>query len=95
MSELHNTELSELKSNLKRAKKLLASSPRNLREEREEEVKRLELAVKTSESLVNRDRREKIEDEALRKVASEDKEKRKSGKGNWWMKDCTSSMISY
>jgi ribosomal RNA-processing protein 36 len=86
LADLHTQELSTLRENLKRARKLLASSPRDLREEREAEVARLEQAVKRTESLVNKDKREKVEQAALRKVTQQEKEKRKQGKGNWYMK---------
>lgn len=88
LSELHVNEMKTLKENLKRARKLLASSPRDLREEREQEVQRLERALKRAESMVNKDRREKIEEEALSKVTVEEREKRKQGKGAWFMKTC-------
>ena len=91
LSDLHQNELSTLKDNLKRARKLLANSPRDLREEREGEVDRLERAVKRAESLVNKDRREKVEPEALRKLARDEREKRKQGKKAWYMKDGTLS----
>lgn len=67
---------------------MLASSPRDLREERQEEVNRLELAVKRAESSVNRDRREMVERDALSTYEKEEREKRKQGKGGWWMKGC-------
>jgi ribosomal RNA-processing protein 36 len=85
---MHKTELSTLKENLKRAKKMLASSPHNQREEREEEVARLEQAIKRAESNVNKDKREQVEQDALQKAKQEEKEKRKVGKGAWHMKDC-------
>lgn len=81
-----------LKENLKRAKKLLRSSPRDQREEREEEVQRLERALKRAESSVNRDRREQVEREALEKATIEEKARRKQGKGEWHMKDCEPSV---
>lgn len=87
LSEMHEQEMKTLKDNLKRARKMLASSPRDLREEREQEVQRLERAVKRSESLVNRDRREKIEASALARARKEEKEKRMHGKGAWHMKN--------
>ncbi|KAG1745946.1 uncharacterized protein EDB91DRAFT_1345601 [Suillus paluster] len=86
LSTLHKDELSTLRSNLKRARKLLLNSPADQRLEREHEVGRLELAVKRGESAVNRDKREKVEMEALGKVAREEKEKRERGKSEWWMK---------
>ena len=67
---------------------MLASSPHNQREGREQEVARLEQAVKRAESNVNRDRREQIEQDALGQAKQEEKEKRKEGKGAWHMKDC-------
>jgi len=85
---MHKTELSTLKENLKRAKKRLASSPRDQREEREQEVAKLDRAVKRAESNVNQDRREQIEQDALQKTKREETEKRKSGKGAWHMKEC-------
>ncbi|PIL31894.1 hypothetical protein GSI_06598 [Ganoderma sinense ZZ0214-1] len=87
LSDLHQDELSTLKDNLKRARKLLANSPRDLREEREGGVERLERAIKRAESLVNKDRRERVEMEALRKVAEDEREKRRQGKKAWYMKD--------
>jgi len=80
------TELAALRENLKRVRKLLSSTPRDQREEREAEISRLELAVKRGESSVNRDKRERVERIALEKVANEEKEKRKGGKGGWWLK---------
>jgi len=84
---MHETELSTLKENLKRAKKMLASSPRDQREEREYEVAKLEQAVKRAESNVNKDKREQIEQDALQRAKQDEKEKRKAGKGAWHMKD--------
>ncbi|KAI6039326.1 hypothetical protein EDC04DRAFT_2686221 [Pisolithus marmoratus] len=86
LSELHTNELQTLRENYKTARKLLANSPHDLRPAREEEVKRLELAVKRAESAVNRDTRERVEVEALQKVAQAEKHKRKEGKGAWFMK---------
>ena len=51
----------------------------------------MERAVKRAESLVNKDRREKVETEALRKLARDEREKRKQGKKAWYMKDGTLS----
>lgn len=87
LADIHSNELKTLRDSLKRARKLLASSPRDLREEREREVNRLEMAGKRTESVVNKDRRDKIEHEALSRVAKEEREKRKQGKGGWWMKN--------
>lgn len=88
LSNLHTNELKTLRENLKRARKLLANSPRDLLPEREREVSRLELAVKRGESTVNRDKREKTEAEALKKATHEEREKRQQGKAGWWMKAC-------
>lgn len=88
LSELHSNELKTLRENLKRARKMLASSPRDLHEERQEEVDRLELAVKTAESSVNRDRKEIVERDALSQYEKEEREKQKRGKGRWWLKGC-------
>ncbi|KAI0032742.1 hypothetical protein K488DRAFT_70391 [Vararia minispora EC-137] len=87
LSEFHLQELSTLRDNLKRARKLLASSPRDLRAEREAEVERLERAYKRAESTVSRDKREKIEQDALEKAKKEEKEKRKQGKGVFYLKN--------
>lgn len=86
LSTLHTSELSTLRSNLSLARKLLSNSPRDLRAAREREVGRLELAVKRAESSVNRDKREKIEMEALERVGREERERRRKGKAGWWMK---------
>ena len=88
LSHMHSDELKTLRDNLKRARKLLTNSPRDLREEREQEVQRLERAVKRAESTVNKDRQEKVNQEALSKVAREEKERRKQGKGAWYLKSC-------
>ncbi|KAF8078664.1 DUF947-domain-containing protein [Lyophyllum atratum] len=87
LAESHIKELQTLRENLKRARKLLASSPRDTYEERANEVQRLEQAVKRAESLVNKDRRDKVEQEALAKVSKEERERRKQGKGEWHLKD--------
>lgn len=88
LAENHVSEMRTLRDNLKRARKRLSSAPRDLREEYEAEVGRLELALKRAESSVNRDKREKAEFGALAKVSEEEREKRKQGKGGWWMKEC-------
>ncbi|KAJ7125621.1 hypothetical protein C8R43DRAFT_1029604 [Mycena crocata] len=87
LADAHKTELRTLRENLKAARKLLASSPRELRDEREAEVGRLEMAVKRAESMVNKDRRAKVDQEALTKLNEAEKAKRKDGKGQWFMKE--------
>lgn len=94
LSESHQSELSTLRENTKRARKLLASSPRDTRQEREAEISRLELAMKRAESTVNKDRRDAIEQEALRAALKQEREKQQSGKGKWYMKDCESPPFS-
>lgn len=64
------------------------NSPQNSFDERDKEVKRLELAVKRAESMVNKDRQDMTEREALLKLTSEEKEKRNQGKQHWWLKEC-------
>jgi ribosomal RNA-processing protein 36 len=86
--DAHKTELRTLRDNLKAARKLLTSSPRDLRPEREAEVRRLEMAVKRAESMVNKDRRAKVDQEALTKLNETERAKRKEGKAGWWMKEC-------
>ena len=93
LADMHKTELSTLKADLKRARKMLASSPRDQREEREQEVAKLDQAVKRAESNVNRDKREQIEHDALGKAKREEKEKRKAGKSAWHMKDCKAKFL--
>ncbi|KIJ32049.1 hypothetical protein M422DRAFT_76580 [Sphaerobolus stellatus SS14] len=88
LKDMHKNELSELKQNLTRARKLLVNSPQNLREERTREVERLERATKRTESIVNREKREAAEYAALQKIEKEEKEKRKAGKNGFWLKDC-------
>lgn len=91
LSGLHSNELLTLREHMKRAQKLLANSPAHLRAEREEEVNRLEHAVKRAESAVNLDNRERVESTALQSAKQTEKEKRKHGKTGWWMKQCKSS----
>ena len=93
LSEMHQGELSTLRENLKRARKLLASSPRDLREERAQEVQRLERTVKRAESTVNKDRMDRIEQSALQKARQEERGKQQEGKKAWFMKKGTSSQI--
>ena len=83
-----------LRDNLKRARKLLASSPQQLRPEREAEVERLALAVKRAESFVNRDKRERVEREALSAVTKEERDKRQMGKKAYWLKNGMSFRLS-
>lgn len=91
---MHKTELSTLKENLKRARRMLRSSPHNQREEREQEVAKLEQAFKRAESNVNRDKREKIEEDALQRAKQEEKERRKTGKRSWYMKECEAEFVT-
>ena len=94
LNDAHKTELQTLKEHLKRARKLLSSSPRDQLEEREAEVERLERALKRAESVVNKDRQDTIRQDALLRAKRQEKEKRKEGKGNWWMKKCKPELIS-
>jgi ribosomal RNA-processing protein 36 len=94
LADIHTTELNTLRENIKRARKLVASSPRDLREERQQELARLELAMKRAESSVNKDRRETVEQIALSRVAKEERDKRKQGKSGWWMKECRVLVLS-
>ena len=92
LSGLRNDECLTLHEHVKRARKLLANSPSHLRAEREEEVKRLEHAMKRAESAVNLDSRERVEHKALQSAKQTEKEKREQGKAGWWMKRCKSSI---
>lgn len=94
LPEMHVEELATLKENLSRARKLLANSPKHLREERAEEVQRLDFAVRRLESTVQREHRQKIEQDALDSAKKAEKEKQQYGKGQWFMKDCASNHIS-
>ena len=75
-----------MRETLKQARKLLASSPRELRSEREDEVCRLDQAVKRAESMVNKDRLDQVQRDALGKAKKEEKLKRQQGKGKWFLK---------
>jgi ribosomal RNA-processing protein 36 len=66
----------------------LRTSPAHLRDERQEEVTRLERALKRSESNVERAKRQRSEAEALRVKKKEERELNKQGKGVWHMKKC-------
>lgn len=87
LSDMHQGELKILRENLRRARKLLASSPRDLRPEREAEVERLSLAVKRGESSVNKDKRERVEQDALGAITKEERDKRQKGKKAYWLKN--------
>uniref|UniRef100_A0A8H7Y7Y7 rRNA biogenesis protein RRP36 n=1 Tax=Psilocybe cubensis TaxID=181762 RepID=A0A8H7Y7Y7_PSICU len=84
--ENRKRELQTLRETLKQARKLLSSSPKELRSEREHEVYRLEQAIKRTESLVNKDRLDQVQREALSKVKKEERAKRSEGKGAWYLK---------
>lgn len=75
-----------LRESLRKARKMLGSSAKEVRSEREEEVWRLERAMKRTESMVNRDRDARVEQEALGKTKKEEVERRKQGKGRWFLK---------
>ena len=91
---MHAQELATLRESLKRARKMLASSPRDLRAAREGEVLRLERAVKRAESVVHRDRREAVEAGALARARQDERERRRQGKGAWYMKDGACACLS-
>ncbi|KAJ2920362.1 hypothetical protein MD484_g194, partial [Candolleomyces efflorescens] len=93
LNDAHKTELQTLKEHLKRARKLLSSSPRDQFEEREAEVERLERALKRAESVVSKDRQDAIRQDALVRAKRQEKEKRKEGKGSWWMKKSEKSEL--
>ena len=82
----HKTELVTLREALKQARKLLASSSRDLRSEREGEVYRLEQAIKRAESMVNKDQLDQVQRDALGKAKKEEELKRQQGKGKWFLK---------
>jgi len=86
LAENRRTELQTIKESLAKARKALGSSPLYLKSERENEVQMLEHAVKRVESLVNKDRLDTVEQEALTKRKKEEVEKRKQGKGQWFLK---------
>jgi len=65
---------------------MLSSAPRHLRDSYEAEVQRLELAVKRAESVVNKERMDRIQRGALSKVSKMEKEKQRQGKGKWFLK---------
>ena len=85
---MHKNELTALKDNLKRARTMLRSSPRDQREAREEEVANLERALKRAESQVNKDTLNDVERSALHKLRTTEKDKQKQGKAAWYMKSC-------
>ena len=47
---------------------------------------RLEQAIKRAESMVNKDRLDQVQRDALRKAKKEEELKRQQGKGKWFMK---------
>ncbi|EAU93194.2 hypothetical protein CC1G_10262 [Coprinopsis cinerea okayama7 len=88
LAESRKEELKTLKETLAKARKAMSSCPAHLRDEREQEIERLERAVKRTESLVNKDRMDAIQQQALQRVKKEEKEKQKQGKGKWFLKQC-------
>jgi ribosomal RNA-processing protein 36 len=91
LTDLYINELNTLKHSMKLARKLLSSAPRDLRPRYEQEIERLNLAVKRAESAVNKDKRELVELDAMKRAVAEERQKRQQGKGAWWMKRCKSS----
>lgn len=94
ITSIQQTEVAELRTSLSRARKLLASSPAHLREERTAEVTRLERALKRTESNVEHASRDKRKREALAEAKREEMKKREAGKGTWYMKDCAYRAVS-
>ncbi|KAF9453857.1 DUF947-domain-containing protein [Macrolepiota fuliginosa MF-IS2] len=86
LTEVHKSELGTLRDNVKRARKMVDNAPRQLRDDYEAEVQRLELAVKRTESIVNKERMDRIQQQALQRVSKDEKERRKHGKGSWYPK---------
>ncbi|KIY53375.1 DUF947-domain-containing protein, partial [Fistulina hepatica ATCC 64428] len=86
LAEMHSNELQTLRDDAKRMRRLVTNAPRHLRAEREQELERMERAIKRVESIVNKEKRDKIEQDALNTVARGEREKRKQGKVGWWMK---------
>ena len=95
LADKHKTELATLRETLKQARKLLASSPRDLRIERENEVYRLEQAIKRAESMVNKDRLDQVQRDALGKAKKDEESKRGLGKGKWFLKKGTRYITYY
>ena len=95
LADKHKTELATLRETLKQARKLLASSPRDLRTERGNEVHRLEQAIKRAESMVNKDRLDQVQRDALGKAKKDEELKREQGKGKWFLKKGTHYYITY
>lgn len=93
LAGIHKNELEMLKADLKRARNMLRSAPRDRRESWEEEIGRLERAYKKAESSVNKDRKDSVERQALEKAQKEEKERRKGGKGEWHMKKCKANRL--
>ncbi|KAJ7071067.1 DUF947-domain-containing protein [Mycena amicta] len=93
LADSHKSELQTLRENLKLARKRLASSPKDVRDEREAEVERLERALKRTESLVNQDRKAKVDREALAALHEAEKAKQKDGKKAWWMKESEKKQV--
>ena len=83
---MHEEELATLKDTVKKEKRRLPSTPHAQRPEKEAQLARLELALKRAESTVNRETRLRVEQEALDKAGKDEREKRKQGKGKWFMK---------
>ena len=86
LADKHKMELATLRETLKQARKSLASSPSDLLSERENEVYRLEQAIKRAESMVNKDRLDQVQRDALGKVKKDEELKRQKGKGKWFLK---------
>ncbi|PVF98911.1 DUF947-domain-containing protein [Serendipita vermifera] len=86
LSNARSDELEMVKNDLKKARKLLASSPVHLREDRQAEVERLERTMKRIESAIERSKREAFEREVITKVKHEEKTKRAAGKKEWYLK---------
>jgi ribosomal RNA-processing protein 36 len=86
LAESHQNELQILRDELNKAKRLLSSAPKISRTEHQREIDRLERAVKRAETSVHRDKKERIEQEAIQNAKREEFEKRKHGKGQWHMK---------
>ena len=85
--ELQQSEVASLKLALKAARKAAANSSKVTKEAREEEVRKLQKALKRTESMVEKSRRDVRERETISEVKKQEKKKQEDGKKPWYMSE--------
>lgn len=95
ITDIQREEAKKIRHTIRDIKKSL---PEALPNTRQQEIKRIEELKKTlnrTETSIKKARKEAREREVLMQARKEEKERRKDGKGEWYLKDCESNRCLY